>query len=89
MGGPDVHTWPQLYETCRKHLPRARRKKVRAVPVWCARLIAGKPGVPFNRDQVVMSQEDSLCDIGKIQSDFGFEMAPFEPTFAEYANRIA
>ena len=88
VGGPDVFTWPQLYETCRKHLPKARNKKVRAVPVWYARLIAGKPLVPFNKDQVIMSQEDSVCDMGKLRCDYGFEPAPFESTFAQYASRI-
>ena len=89
LGGPDVFAWPQLYETCHKHFSRARAgKKVRAVPVWYANLIAGKPGVPFNRDQVIMSQEDSICQIGKVQEDFGFELSAFEPVFAEYADRI-
>ncbi|MEE9212982.1 MAG: NAD(P)H-binding protein [Phycisphaeraceae bacterium] len=88
IGGPDVYTWPQFYETCRRHLPRARNKRIMAVPVWYASLIAGKPGVPFNRDQVIMSQEDSVCGIEKVQTDFDVELASFEPTFAEYAASI-
>ncbi len=85
LGGPDVFTWPELYETVRRHLPHARTKRIVAIPVWYANLIAGLPGVPFNRDQVVMSQEDSVCNIEKAQDHFGFEMSPFEPTFASYA----
>ena len=88
LGGPDVYTWPGFYETCKKHLPRARNKKIVAVPAWYASVIAGKPLVPFNKDQVIMSQEDSTCTIGKVQNDFGFELAAFEPTFAEYAEQI-
>ena len=88
MGGPDVYSWPQLFDTCRRHLPRARNKKIVAIPAWYAKLIAGMPGVPFNRDQVIMSQEDSVCEIGKVQSDFEFEAAPFETTLAEYAGAI-
>lgn len=88
LGGPDVYTWPQLYAACRRHLPRARTKRIVAVPAWYARLVAGLPGVPFNRDQVVMSQEDSTCSNGKVRSDFDFEPAPFESTFAGYAGTI-
>lgn len=88
MGGPDPLTWPQLYEICGRYLPDARKKRIIAVPVWYANLIAGKPGVPFNRDQVVMSQEDSTCQISKVQAEFDFELSPFEETFAEYANQI-
>ncbi len=46
------------------------------------------PLVPFNRDQVIMSQEDSVCQIGKVQDDFEFELAHFEPTFADYAAQM-
>jgi len=89
MGGPDEFTWPQLYLTCHQHLPGARAgRKPLAVPVWYANLIAGKPGVPFNRDQVIMSQEDSVCKITKVPEHFGFECAAFEPTFAGYAGQI-
>jgi len=89
MGGPDAYTWPQFFEICKRHLPRARpANRPKAVPVWYARLIAGKPGVPFNRDQVIMSQEDSVCQIAKVKSDFGFTLAPFEETFADYAAQI-
>lgn len=88
MGGPVVYTWPQLYKTCRQYLPRARRKLILPVPVWYANLIAGKLAVPFNRDQVIMSQEDSVCDIDKLQTDFDFKLAPFESTFMNYATSI-
>ena len=46
-------------------------------------------GVPFNHDQVIMSQEDSLCETAKMREHFGFEPAAFEPTFAGYAGEIA
>ncbi|MAE65393.1 MAG: hypothetical protein CMJ18_14065 [Phycisphaeraceae bacterium] len=88
LGGPDVLRWPDLYDICRRHLPGARSKPILGVPAWYASLIAGMPLVPFNRDQVIMSQEDSTCDIGKVQSDFDLTLAPFEPTFADYAAQI-
>ena len=89
LGGPDIYNWSQLYTTCQKHLPCAKpRRKPLAVPVWYASLLAGKPGVPFNRDQVIMSQEDSVCQTGKAQEHFSLEFAAFEPTFARYADQI-
>ena len=40
VGGPDVYTWPQFYQACKPHLPKARNKKIMAIPVWYANLIA-------------------------------------------------
>lgn len=88
LGGPDPMTWADLYQTCRQHIPRPRDKKICAVPLWYARLIAGKPGVPFNIDQVIMSQENSTCSIDKVQAHFDLKLAPFEQTLADYASQI-
>lgn len=88
LGGPDVLTWPQLYTIVRNHLPSPRRKQIVAVPVWYASLIAGLPGVPFNRDQVIMSQEDSTCGIEKAQEHFKIKFSPFEDTFTGYASKL-
>ncbi|MEX0777529.1 MAG: NAD(P)H-binding protein [Phycisphaeraceae bacterium] len=92
IGGPDVYTWPQLYATVKEHLSRAgvraRNKRIMPVPAWYAKLIAGLPGVPFNRDQVIMSQEDSTCQIGKVEEHFAIKLAAFELTLAQYADRI-
>ncbi len=88
LGGPDILTWPELYAAVKRHLPAAKPKPILAIPAWKARLIAGLPLVPFNRDQVEMSQEDSLCDMTAAQADLGIQMAPFEPTLAQYASRI-
>ena len=88
MGGPDVFTWPQLYKAVQANLPGALDKVIIPVPAWYAKMIAGFPGVPFNWDQVVMSQEDSTCDTGKVEHDFGIELAAFEPTVKSYAAQI-
>ncbi|MEX2212614.1 MAG: NAD(P)H-binding protein [Phycisphaeraceae bacterium] len=88
MGGPQVYTWPELYRAVGPHLPEARKKKIVAVPVWFARILAGKPGVPFNMDQVIMSQEDSTCETFKVRGDFGIELKAFEPMVKDYAGSI-
>ncbi len=88
LGGPEAMTWPEMYRAVKRHLPDTKTKPILAVPAWYARLIAGLPLVPFNRDQVVMSQEDSVCDIAPAQRDLGVTFAPFEPTLAAYAPRL-
>ena len=88
LGGPEAMTWPQLHETVGKYLPNARKKKIVAVPVWCAKLIAGLPLVPFNADQVIMSQEESTCSTAKVVNDFGITLKSFEETVKEYAGTI-
>ena len=89
VGGPEAFTWPDLYRAVQPHLPEARKKKVRAVPVWYANLIAGKPVVACNNDQVILNPEDSVCETSKLRADFGIELKAFEPTVAEYAANIA
>ena len=88
IGGPDEYTWPKLYSTFRQYLRNPVNKPILAIPQCCAKLVAGLPFVPFNRDQVIMSQENSTCDIQKVQSDFAIELAPFESTLAAYAAEI-
>ncbi len=88
MGGPDRFTWPQLYETVRDALPVSLDKVIVPIPAWWAKCLALLPMVPFNQDQVIMSQENSTCDTAKVERDFGIELAPFEETVKSYANDI-
>lgn len=93
LGGPDEFTWPELYRTIQKHLPAARKKRILAVPAWKAKLMARTPLLssllPFNWDQVVMSQEDSTCNLAKLRADFAIDPAPFEATLAGYASSLS
>ena len=88
LGGPKAMTWPELYATVGNHLPGARKKMILAIPAWKAKMIAGFPLVPFNLDQVIMSQEDSTCSTSKVENDFAITLKPFEETMKEYAGRI-
>lgn len=87
LGGPDRVTWPELHHAVAAAVV-GRRRRVLAMPVWKAHLlarIAPPPLLPFNRDQVIMSQEDNTCDLSKFRADFGWDPQPFEPTLREYA----
>jgi len=90
LGGPETMTWPQLHRKVAVALvgkPRA----VLALPVWYARfLTAVTPGflLPFNRDQVIMSQEGSTCDLTPFRSDFGWEPKGFVESLESYKSEL-
>jgi uncharacterized protein YbjT (DUF2867 family) len=90
LAGPDRLTLPQLHQ----HVAQAtlgRRRVVMSLPVWYAKLltrVVPAPLLPFNRDQVIMSQEDNSADMSKFKEHFDWEPQPFEPTLATYAKRL-
>jgi NADH dehydrogenase len=90
LGGSDRLTWPALHRACATAVvgkPRA----VMAIPAWYAKAltyVAPRSLLPFNRDQVIMSQEDNTADLAKFKSDFGWDPQPFEPTLRAYASSI-
>ena len=97
MGGPRAYTWKELYRTCKRLMPKAKRFKPPApLPVPLAKLVAltvmKTPLVPkklkFNVAQVQMSQEDSVCATGPVESAFGIEFRDFEDELARYAGLI-
>jgi hypothetical protein len=45
--------------------------------------------LPFNRDQVIMSQEDNTCDLAKFRGDFGWEPQPFREMVQSYAKQLS
>ncbi len=90
LGGPDRLTWPELHRTAARHIV-GKKRLVMAVPAWYAKLIthvAPAALLPFNRDQVIMSQEDNTCDVTKATRAFGWEPQPFELTLATYARQL-
>jgi len=61
------------------------------IPVWAGKLYAAigvAPLLGFNRDQVIMSQEDNTADVTKFRNDFGWDPRPFEPTLRDYARQL-
>lgn len=90
LGGPDRFTWPELHRAVAEAVVGHPRWVV-PIPAWKAKLLtyllpAGL--LPFNRDQVIMSQEDNTGDNSKFLDDFGFEPAPFVPTLKTYAKEL-
>lgn len=90
LGGPDRLSWPQLHRACARAIV-GRPRLVLPIPVWFATLLTRTvPGrlLPFNRDQILMSQEDNTCDMGKFAADFGWMPQPFPPSLATYAAKL-
>jgi len=84
LGGPEKMNWPEFYSACRLGLENAKNKKILAVPAWKAKIIAKFPGAPFNQDQVIMSLENSICDIHKTEQAFDIKMTKFAESYAQY-----
>jgi NADH dehydrogenase len=90
LAGAQVVTWPELHRISARAIT-GRRRWVMALPAWYARLlttIAPPRLLPFNRDQVTMSQEDNTADMAKFKSDFGWTPAGFEEQIKEYASQL-
>jgi NADH dehydrogenase len=90
LGGPEVITWPRMHHVVSEAIVGKRRRAV-AIPAWYAKALTNVvPGalLPFNRDQVIMSQEDNTCDIAKLVADFGWTPRPFEETVRSYAAQV-
>lgn len=96
LGGPAQYTWREFYDICAEAIVGHRRAKV-PVPVFLAKLMARTivPLTPsflmphkFNVEQVQMSQEDNVCDIGPVQRDFGLTLRDFRQEVATYADQI-
>ncbi|MDQ3439231.1 MAG: NAD(P)H-binding protein [Planctomycetota bacterium] len=90
IGGPDVVTWPQMHHIVSEAIVGKKRRAV-AIPAWYAkaitRVVPG-PLLPFNRDQVIMSQEENTCDLSKFVDGFGWAPRPFAETVKLYAGQL-
>ena len=90
IAGPDVLTWPQLHHAVSSAVVHKRRWTGH-IPVWYAKIVtqvAPAGLLPFNHDQVIMSQEDNTADITKVRDHFGWEPQSFEATLQEYASQL-
>jgi NADH dehydrogenase len=90
VGGPDVVTWPQMHHLVSRAIIGRERAAV-ALPAWYAKAITHfvpAPLLPFNRDQVIMSQEDNTCDLSKFVDAFGWTPRGFEESVKSYASQL-
>ncbi|GEM_PF-36611 len=95
IGGADRMTWPEMFLTFRDAISPGSKKPAIAIPAWYAKGIAtfmAAAGLgnllPFNSDQVIMSQEDSTCDTQRINTHLGLELTSFQAAVDQYASRL-
>ncbi len=75
LAGPEAMSWPQMHEHFARAATGSRRATI-PIPSWYARLLAGvlpRWSIPFNRDQVIMAEEDNIGDIAPMVRDFGWQ----------------
>jgi NADH dehydrogenase len=91
VAGPDVFTWGDLHRTVSQAVV-GNRRLVMPIPAWYASLLTRiVPGslLPFNRDQVLMSQEDNTAaDASRFAAAFGWSPRPFRETLETYARQM-
>lgn len=88
LAGPEVLTWPELHRTVAE-ASVGHRRWVMPIPAWKARLltrIVPAALLPFNRDQVIMSQEDNTADTSEFVRDFGWSPRGFGETLKSYVS---
>ena len=88
--GSEVMTWPQMHHAAAEAFV-GRRRAVLPLPAWWAKLLSRvvpRPLLPFNRDQVVMSQEDGACqpaESARFAADFGWQPVGYRVALRDYA----
>ena len=90
LAGSQVLTWPQMHRAM-SQAAVGKRRMVMALPAWYAKALTyALPAamLPFNRDQVIMSQEDNTADMTKFKDDFGWTPGAFEEQLKEYAKQL-
>jgi uncharacterized protein YbjT (DUF2867 family) len=88
--GPEHYTWPRFYQAIATAVV-GRPRATLPIPAWYARLLTRlvpRSLLPFNRDQVLMSQEDNTGNIAPFVADFGWTPRALEPTLSEYAAQL-
>jgi NADH dehydrogenase len=91
LAGSERLIWPQMHRIVSRAIVRTARWTV-PIPAWYARLVAAiaPPALlPFNRDQVIMSQEDNTADMARFEADFGWRPGGFSEQIKEYAGQLS
>jgi NADH dehydrogenase len=88
--GPEAFTWNELYDKLMK-LCGVRKLKVH-LPLPIARVQAAVfekflSNPPFNRDQLIMTEEDNVGDPRLAERDFSLEQETFETGIARFLKR--
>ncbi len=90
LAGPEILTWPQMHQAFAQAIIGQARATL-AIPAWYGKLLARalpRWAIPFNRDQVLMAEEDNTGDIQPFIRDLGWSPRPFASTLEQYAKSM-
>jgi len=90
ISGAQELSWPEMHRMVARMITGKSRLAL-PIPAWYAKALAAVvPAalLPFNRDQVIMSQEDNTADTSKFERDFGWKTTGFEESLRSYVNRL-
>jgi NADH dehydrogenase len=90
IAGPDRMDWTTMHRLVARTLTGKPRATL-PVPAWYAKaltFVVPQALLPFNRAQVIMSQEDNTCDLRKFESDFGWSTQKFDATLLGYKDQL-
>jgi NADH dehydrogenase len=93
LAGGEVLTWPELHRTVARAVV-GKERPVTAIPAWYARAltyVAPAFVLPFNRDQVIMSQEDNVttpAESRRFAEHFGWTGGRFTEQLKDYARDL-
>lgn len=90
LGGPEQMTWPRMHHIASRAIVGRKRPAI-PIPAWYAKFLTRlipRTLLPFNQDQVIMSQEDNTCDLTRFRRDFQWEPAEFAATLHKYAGQL-
>jgi uncharacterized protein YbjT (DUF2867 family) len=90
IAGSQAVTWRQLHRISARTIV-GKERPVFAIPGWYAKMltyVVPRFLLPFNRDQVIMSQEDNTCDMSKFIDSFGWTPGGFEEILKTYAEQL-
>jgi len=90
LAGSEVVTWPQMHDAV-AHAVTGNTRLVLPIPAWYATLLtrllpAGL--LPFNRSQIVMSQEDNTTSLEPFIQDFGKTPGALSADLQRYAKQL-
>jgi nucleoside-diphosphate-sugar epimerase len=86
VGGSEQMTWPQMHHQAAEIIIGRRRPAI-AIPAWYAKALTHllpSALLPFTHDQVLMSQQDNVCDLSKFINTFGWTPKSFSESLRSY-----
>jgi NADH dehydrogenase len=90
LTGSEMLTWPQMHKTLARAV-LGRDRLALPIPAWYAAMltkILPASLLPFNHDQVLMSQEDNTGDNTEFKTDFGWTPAGYSQALSLYALKL-